>query len=588
MNQGKIMNISLLRQICLSILSGKSLNEVKNQLKVARSTVIRHKKSLKLAGITSTEALVSLSDKELAKVIYGKNADIYCKTSKSAISIRKEVPNHVLKNLYEADFASYARRYAENHNLKKADIYIDYVNEAKSMGKEYLKTTAFRNRLNKEIGLLKGPDVTMHREHAYGDELQLDWCGDNFKIKGPQNQELKYSVMVLTWAASCYVYAIFVPDQTTKSTIEGLKSAFTYFDCLPNQLVIDNAKQMVTKHKIGREAIFNPSFDLFMRKCGVPVNANNPRRPNEKTQVEQAVNLVQSRCLTRMRGKFLLLDEANIMLTNFVEEYINKAPFRGKKDTPRLSLYNTYEKPAARKIERALPSYIEHMPNLVVNKDYHVKIHNNFYSVPYLYAGKTVDASIEGGIVKIYFNRELIESHVYRKTKGVYVTKESNMPIQHKVIHEKNLKYPTPDAIYSAAASMSNELLSFCKAMLGNNENFQEKKKGCIYMLNLYRRHPKERLIFNRTIQSILHDVNIRHINSYEFDKALKDMKTYMKTHDGELPHQLELDFFSNENLSVGDSDTTAFLRSTDEILKKQIQKSALNSIKTKDDDLQD
>lgn len=588
MNQGKIIIISLLRQICLSILSGKSLNEVKNQLKVARSTVIRHKKSLKLAGITSTEALVSLTDAELAQVIYGKNAAIYCKTNKSTISISKDVPNHVVKNLYEADFVSYARRYAENHSLKKADIYIDYVNEAKAQGKVFLKTTAFRNRLNREISLLKGPDVTMHREHAYGDELQLDWCGDTFKIKGPQNQELKYSVMVLTWAASCYVYAVFVPDQTTKSTIEGLKLAFTYFDCLPNQLVIDNAKQMVTKHKTGREAIFNPSFDLFMRKCGVPVNANNPRRPNEKTQVEQAVNLVQSRCLTRMRGKFLLLDEANIMLTNFVEEYINKAPFRGNKDMPRLSLYNTYEKPAARKIERALPSYIEHMPNLVVNKDYHVKIHSNFYSVPYLYAGKTVDASIEGGIVKIYCNRELIESHVYRKNKGVYVTKESNMPIQHKVIYEKNLKYPTPDAIYSTAESMSNELLSFCKAMLGNNENFQEKKKGCIYMLNLYRRHPKEWLIFNRTIQSILHDVNVRHINSYEFDKALKDMKTYMKTHDGELPHQLELDFLSSENISVGDSNSTAFLRSTDEILKKQMQKSDSNSMKPKDDDQQD
>ncbi|MBQ2382115.1 MAG: DDE-type integrase/transposase/recombinase [Succinivibrio sp.] len=185
---------------------------------------------------------------------------------------------------------------------------------------------------------MKGPDVTMHREHAYGDKLQLDWCGDTFKIKGPQNQELKYSVMVLTWSASCYVYAVFVPDQTTKSTIEGIKSVFTYFDCLPNQLVIDNAKQMVTIHKTGRDAIFNLSFDLFMRKCGVPVNANNPRRPNEKTQVEQAVNLVQSRCLTRMRGKFLLLDEANIMLTNFVEEYINKAHFRGNKDTPRLSV----------------------------------------------------------------------------------------------------------------------------------------------------------------------------------------------------------------------------------------------------------
>lgn len=176
-----------------------------------------------------------------------------------------------------------------------------------------------------------------------------------------------------------------------------------------------------------------------MRKCGVPVNANNPRRPNEKTQVEQAVNLVQSRCLTRMRGKFLLLDEANIMLTNFVEEYINKAPFRGNKDTPRLSIYNTYDKPTARKIERALPSYIEHMPNLVVNKDYHVKIHSNFYSVPYLYAGKTVDASIEGGIVKIYCNRELTESHVYRKNKGVYVTKNQTCPFSIRLFTKKIL-----------------------------------------------------------------------------------------------------------------------------------------------------
>lgn len=107
-------------------------------------------------------------------------------------------------------------------------------------------------------------------------------------------------------------------------------------------------------------------------------------------------------------------------------------------------------------------------------------------------------------------------------------------------------------------------------------------------MLNLYRRHPKEWLIFNRTIQSILHDVNVRHINSYEFDKALKDMKTYMKTHDGELPHQLELNFLSGGNISVGDSNSTAFLRSTDEILKKQMQKSASNSMKPKDDDQQD
>ncbi len=51
-----------------------------------------------------------------------------------------------------------------------------------------------------------------------------------------------------------------------------------------------------------------------MRKCGVSVNPNNPYKPNEKTAVETEVNLIQSRCLTRMDEGILYLDEANIDL----------------------------------------------------------------------------------------------------------------------------------------------------------------------------------------------------------------------------------------------------------------------------------
>src|SRR5574344_2841736 len=121
-----------------------------------------------------------------------------------------------------------------------------------------------------------------------------------------------------------------------------------------------------------------------------------------------------------MKGKFLQLEDANIMLMQLVEEFINKAPFRGKKDTPRLSLFNNLEKPSARKIERALPMYVEHMPNLVVNKDYHVKIKGNFYSVPYIYVEKIVDVSIEEGTVKIYYKNDLIEYHAQRARRDLH------------------------------------------------------------------------------------------------------------------------------------------------------------------------
>lgn len=572
MNQGKIMNIYLLRQLCLTILSGKSLNETKAQHNVARSTVIRYKKKLRDAKIMSYSSLLALNDDEFIRAMYGAKAVVEKKPSKTTVHIGKDNPNHTKKDLYDADFKAYAKRYAEEHNVKKSDIYVDYVKDATAHGKSYLKDTAFRVRLNAQIALIKGPNVTMHREHAYGDELQLDWCGDLFDIRGEDNKAIPYGVMVLTWAASCYVYAVFVPNQTTKSTVEGLISAFTYFNCLPKQLVIDNAKQMVTKHAKGREAVLNPSFDLFMRKCGVPVNANNPHLPNEKSQVEQAVNLVQTRVLTRMRGKFLLLEEANLMLTKLVEEYINEASFRGNKDTPRVSLFNTYEKPAARKLERALPTYVEHIPNLVVNKDYHVKIHDNYYSVPFIYAGKTVDVSIEGSMIKIYLKNSMIESHVLRTTNGAYITKPNNMPKNHQAVFQKELKYPDPESIFKVAETLSGDLLSFCKSLL-NNGSFQESKKGCIYMINRYLRHPNDRLLYDSALQSIMHDSELKYLNTYVFDKALKELKQYRDSHDGEFPVQTSLDFGKSENTSVTYSSATAFVRSSEELLKSHQRK---------------
>lgn len=581
MYQGKIMNIYELRQVCLTILYGRSINEVSELHKISRSTVIKYKKSLKESNLSDVAVLLDLSDEEFIKVMYGKKAIVDKKLGKVTVHIGKDSPNHTKPDLYDANFATYAKRYAEDHNVKKADIYVDYVKEAKAHGKSYLKDTAFRTRLNAQIALIKGPNVTMHREHAYGDELQLDWCGDKFNIRGEDNSSKAYGVMVLTWAASCYVYDVFVLDQTTKSTVEGVKSAFTYFDCLPKQLVIDNAKQMVTKHIKGREAVLNASFDLFMRKCGVPVNANNPHLPNEKSQVEQAVNLVQTRVLTRMKGKFLMLEEANIMLMQLVEEYINKAPFRGNKDTPRLSLFNTYEKVFARKIERALPTYVEHIPNLVVKKDYHVKIRDNFYSVPYIYAGKTVDVSIEGGLVNIYCQNSLIESHVQRTSKGAYVTKQANMPENHRKVLEKELTYP--ESICSVASALSNELYSFCLALLKRG-NFQESKKGCIHMINLYKRHPNDFLLYNCAIQSILHDSELKYLNTYVLDKAIKELKEYRNSHDGNLPVQVPLDFCMSEGETDPYGEPKAFVRTPEELLKSHKKKAETKSNTTKED----
>ena len=104
MNQGKIMNIYLLRQLCLTILSGKSLNETKAQLNVARSTVIRYKKKLRDAKIMSYSSLMALNDDEFIRAMYGAKAVVEKKPSKTTVHIGKDNPNHTKKDIYGADF----------------------------------------------------------------------------------------------------------------------------------------------------------------------------------------------------------------------------------------------------------------------------------------------------------------------------------------------------------------------------------------------------------------------------------------------------------------------------------------------------
>ena len=83
-----------------------------------------------------------------------------------------------------------------------------------------------------------------------------------------------------------------------------------------------------------------------------------------------------------------------------------------------------------------------------------------------------------------------------RTTNGAYITKPNNMPKNHQAVFQKELKYPNPESICKVAETLSGDLLSFCKSLL-NNGSFQESKKGCIYMINRYLRHPNVTVNFS-------------------------------------------------------------------------------------------
>ncbi len=92
-------------------------------------------------------------------------------------------------------------------------------------------------------------------------------------------------------------------------------------------------------------------------------------------------------------------------------------------------------------------------------------------------------------------------------------------------------------------------------------------------MINRYLHHPNDRLLYDSALQSIMHDSELKYLNTYVFDRALKELKQYRDSHDGEFPVQTSLDFGKSENTSVTDSSATAFVRCPEELLKSHQRK---------------
>ena len=86
----------------------------------------------------SYSSLLALNDDEFIRAMYGAKAVVEKNPSKTTVHIGKDNPNHTKKDIYDADFKAYAKRYAEDHNVKKSDIYVDYVKDATALGKSYL------------------------------------------------------------------------------------------------------------------------------------------------------------------------------------------------------------------------------------------------------------------------------------------------------------------------------------------------------------------------------------------------------------------------------------------------------------------
>ena len=124
-------------------------------------------------------------------------------------------------------------------------------------------------------------------------QLQADFGERRVPIAG-QSCRVHFAVLTLGFSRRCYVQAF--TNERQLNWLRAIEAAFERFGGTPEELLVDNARALVTRHDKD-ELVFNPLFKQFCEFWGVTPRACKPYRARTKGKVESGVKYVKRNAL---------------------------------------------------------------------------------------------------------------------------------------------------------------------------------------------------------------------------------------------------------------------------------------------------
>jgi len=272
-------------------------------------------------------------------------------------------------------------------------------------------------------------DLTAPIQHVPGHTMQVDWAGTRMQIIDPVTRATTaVSVFVASLPYSGLIYARGYLDEKLPAWLDGHRRAFEFIDGVPLLVVPDNASTASNQiSKTDRARDVNVSYGQFLeyyRTAAVPTRSAAPR---DKGNVEAGVKVVTNWVIHYLADRvFASLDDLNEAIAERVEWINQRTPFRGE-DRSRDEWFHEIEK--AELID--LP---EHRWEPVqwrkakVHRDWHIQIDTIKYSIPYKYAGLSVEVRIIGDQLDVIADAEVIATHLRGSHRNGYVTDPEQGP----------------------------------------------------------------------------------------------------------------------------------------------------------------
>ena len=339
----------------------------------------------------------------------------------------------VAVNLQKTQSPEYTRT---KQRISKLDAYKEYLN---ARLKEYDLTA---HKLHQEIqkqgyaggyGIVAGYVKTVKKEFSRsavlrfetlpGQQAQVDWgyFGTLYDQMKKKMVKLYCFFMILGYSRALYIE--FFPKADLYHFLKGHNNAFRYFGGYPKEFLYDNLKSVVIKRALrAQDSVFNKKFMDFAGYYGFQPILCRPYKPNTKGKVENSVLFAKQNFFAG--EEFHSLDEVNLRAQGWLGQ-INQRIHATTHQKPwdRLQREDLFRMEGKPFYDMSLVCYRR------VLRDSHICYDGNYYSVPFVYAGREImTRQTPEGMLIIQYRDQIIAQHTLaHEQKGHYLTKPAHL-----------------------------------------------------------------------------------------------------------------------------------------------------------------
>lgn len=289
--------------------------------------------------------------------------------------------------------------------------------------------------------------ATVRFETGPGQQLQSDW-GERFTEVAGRQVKVHFIVNTLGFSRRFHFWC--TDREDAEHTYEGLARSFEHLGGVTAEVLVDNQKAAVIRHRIGEKVRFNERFIDFAGHYGFTPRACRPYRARTKGKDERMVGYVKHNFFLRYR-RFESLAQMNQLALHWLATEAD----------PRF--HGTVREVVAKRFEREAPhlgplparrydtAYLE---TRAVHWDGYIDVRGNRYSVPDEFCGSTVTVRISlDDQISVYAGEVKVAEHRLRPQHGGWVT----VPAHHARLWHEALSVERRDlAVYEEVAQCNS------------------------------------------------------------------------------------------------------------------------------------